>query len=284
MERGDRANCGARFTDIRLGRFSPDAHADGHTGPDRHTNADADVHTNRHADASRHAGADARRDSGTHARRDSGPTPVATPEPTPAWNPSVVPVPGSPYYTPWRVPFDTAVPLSLLPRVYCTAWLVDDTEAERETLRAGARIAALAWNEALGLVAFEYAGDCPDNNISTANTRNELYRLAIEPVGAGTTAWYTGPWPYLADPSSLWRAVDIKIGHRVLQSTKCTAQIITHEMGHALGLFHGQQPNAIMVLGLTWPACDNKQIQPWEVLQLLDAWGVAPQGSQAVGD
>ena len=31
-------------------------------------------------------------------------------------------------------------------------------------------------------------------------------------------------------------------------------------------------------------ACDSHQIQPWEVLQLLDAWGVAPQVGQAVGD
>ena len=182
------------------------------------------------------------------------------PEPTPT--PVVAPGPAP---TSWS---DTAPTLAHLPLEFCTAW---DVDLPREPFRIAVREAIAAWNTATGVVVLTYAGDCADNDVSMENGRNEALRLEN---GALAPASGLGPHGY-TDWGRRYEA-DIIVASI---EPSCLLSTVTHEFGHALGLGHSLDRDAIMFSEGTvrWSRadyCAQRGIREWEVAPLREFWGL----------
>ena len=175
------------------------------------------------------------------------------------------------------VPLRLFVAASLLPDLpipFCTISPREDQNANFNgtQLQAAAVEAARIWNAALQEavhdhalpgIAVDYSGACPSADHGAENGRNEIFVATL----SGTLTGLARVWPEIVD-GALQYETDILIAPD--NTPGCALQVVlTHEMGHSLGLGHGGRRGDLMYRR-TAPQCLHPKVT--EVGTLLDAY------------
>ena len=153
------------------------------------------------------------------------------------------------------IPIAFQIPARLLPELpipFCTIPPTDDQNASFDDaqLRAAATEAARIWNTALQEAvrdhpltgpAIDYTGDCPSDTKGALNGRNEIYVVATVP---GSWAGQAYSWPRMVEGAVQYET-DIAVTE-LLRPGCNLERVMTHEMGHSIGLGHGGSRGDLM--------------------------------------